>query len=82
LGNPKEKPIERYLSRFPVCYPDDRLCTLWAEVKHASNQTGHPINSQDAWVAATALYLEAALVTNNAKDYAHLTNLEIYTDGD
>jgi tRNA(fMet)-specific endonuclease VapC len=72
--------LEKYLSRFAVCYPDDQLCSRWAEIKHESNRNGHPIASQDAWIAATALYLDAPLVTNNAKHYAHLKNLEILTD--
>ncbi|MGA3326848.1 MAG: PIN domain-containing protein [Terriglobia bacterium] len=72
--------LEKYLSRFSVCYPDDRLCSGWAEVKHESNRGGHPIASQDAWIAATARYLDAPLVTNNTKHYAHLKNLEILTD--
>ena len=71
--------LERYLSRFAVCYPDDRLCTRWAEVKHESNQKGQPMSSQDAWIAATALYLDAPLVTNNAKHYAYLAKLRILT---
>ena len=71
--------LERYLVDFPVCYPDQKLCTLWAEVKHESNRKGTPISSQDAWIAATALYLDAPLVTNNSKDYAHLRNLKVYS---
>ena len=70
--------LERYLSDFGVCYADQKLCTVWAEVKCESNRKGAPISSPDAWIAATALYLNAPLVTNNAKDYAHLKDLEIY----
>jgi tRNA(fMet)-specific endonuclease VapC len=79
-GTRKRNLLERYLSRFTVCYPDDRLCALWADVKHESSRKGYPIGSQDAWIAATAVYLGAPLVTNNVKDYAHLEGLEIYTD--
>lgn len=78
-GLRKRNLVERYLSRFAVCYPDDRLCALWADVKHESSRKGHPMSSQDAWIGATALYLQAPLVTNNARDYAHLKDLEIYT---
>lgn len=78
-GFRKRNLLERYLSRFTVCYPDDRLCTVWAKVKHESNRKGHPISSQDAWTAATALYLDATLVTHNAKDFLHLKDLETYT---
>jgi predicted nucleic acid-binding protein len=76
-GLHKRKLLERYLSRFAVCYTDDALCTLWAEIKYESNSSGHPIDSQDAWVAATALHLDAPLVTNNSKHYSHLRNLKI-----
>ncbi len=49
-----------------------------AEVKHQSNRKGAPISAQDAWVAATALYWNAPLVTNNVKDLSHLRNLRIH----
>ena len=58
-GLRKRNLLEGYLSRFAVCYSDDQLCTRWAEVKHESNQKGQPMSSQDAWIAATALYLDA-----------------------
>jgi tRNA(fMet)-specific endonuclease VapC len=76
-GLRKKNLLEKYLSRFPICFPDDRLCSVWAEVKQESNRNGHPIASPDAWIAATALNLDAPLVTNNSKHYAHLKNLEI-----
>jgi predicted nucleic acid-binding protein len=37
------------------------------------------MSAADAWIAATALVLSAPLVTNNAKDYSHLSNLELVT---
>ena len=77
-GSRRKNLLERYLSEFAVCYPDQKLCTLWAEVKFGSNRKGAPISSADAWIAATALYLNAPLVTNNTKDYAHLKDLETY----
>jgi len=70
--------LERFLSRFMVYYPDDRLCAVWAEIKHESNQKGHPISTHDAWIAATALNLRAALFTNNTKHFAHLERLKLY----
>jgi len=81
-GFRKRNLLERYLSRFAVCYPDDPLCARWAEVKHESNQKGQPMSSQDAWIAATALYLDAPLVTNNVRHYAHLAKLQILTSQD
>ena len=71
--------LERYLSDFPICYPDQSLCRLWAEVKHESNQKGRPISSPDAWIAATALYLKAPLITNNPSHFLQLDRLEVRT---
>ena len=81
-GLRKRNLLEGYLSRFAVCYPDDQLCTRWAEVKHESNQKGQPMSSQDAWIVATALYLDALLVTYNVRHYAHLAKLQILTGQD
>ncbi len=81
-GLRKRNRLEGYLSRFAVCYADDQLCTRWAEVKHESNQKGQPMSSQDAWIAATALYLDAPLVTNNVRHYAHLAKLRVLTGQD
>ncbi len=74
-GFPKRNLLERYLSEFAVSYPDDRLCSLWAEVTHESNRKGHPVSAPDAWIAATARYLDTPLVTHNSKHYAHLKDL-------
>jgi predicted nucleic acid-binding protein len=35
------------------------------------------MSAADAWIAATALVLSAPLVTNNAKDFHHLGNLQL-----
>ena len=81
-GLRKKNLLEGYLARFAVCYPDDQLCTRWAEVKHESNQKGQPMSPQDAWIAATALYLDTPLVTNNAEHCVHLAKLQILTGQD
>lgn len=69
--------LEAYLADFSVLHPDSLLSPTWAAVRSESTQKGHPINSADAWIAATALVLSAPLVTNNLKDYRHLDKLQI-----
>ena len=39
---------------------------------------GRPVSAPDVWIAATSLYLQAPLLTNNQDDYKHLAALEIY----
>jgi tRNA(fMet)-specific endonuclease VapC len=69
--------LEEYLADFSVLYSDSLLCSTWAAVRNESAQKGRPISSADAWIAATALVIEAPLVTNNPKDFHHLNNLHL-----
>jgi predicted nucleic acid-binding protein len=69
--------LEAYLADFSVLHSDSLLCSTRAAIRNESTQKGCPISSADAWIAATALVLSAALVTNNPKDYRHLDKLQI-----
>ena len=40
---------------------------------------GRPFVTADAWIAATALELDLALVTHNPADFAALENLRLVT---
>jgi tRNA(fMet)-specific endonuclease VapC len=69
--------LEGYIRRFRVVYPDNAMCSLWAEVRAQRRHRGHEIGAQDAWVAATALALDAPLATNNRRDYEHIPGIEL-----
>jgi len=71
--------LERYLRRF-VLQPFDRdLCRRWAEVMDGARRQGRPIQTADAWIAATALLLGVPLVTHNPSDYGGVTGLTIFS---
>ena len=76
-GQRKRDILEAYLADFSVLHSDSLLCSEWAAVRNESTRKGHPISSADAWIAATALFLQVPLVTNNPKDYRHLDKLQI-----
>jgi tRNA(fMet)-specific endonuclease VapC len=76
-GPRKRAVMEDYLADFSVLHSDGLLCSTWANVGNESARQGRPIGSADPWIAATALILQAPLVTNNAKDYRHLDNLHL-----
>ena len=63
-------------------YPDDRMCTLWATLVAALRRTGRQIAPHDAWVAATAIYLNVPLVTHNAGHYQEVPDLQVLTEPD
>lgn len=76
-GRRKIELLEEYLNDFAVLHSDDLLCSTWAQVRNESMRTGKPIGVADAWIAATALQLAAPLVTNNPKDYRHISHLQL-----
>ncbi len=69
--------LEDHLMSYGICFPDERLCDLWAEVMLDSMREGHAIDPQDAWIAATARYLDAPLVTNNTKHFRYVRGLKL-----
>ena len=69
--------LERHLQSF-VVYPFNRaLCKRWAEVIDGAQRQGRPIQTADAWIAATALELGVPLVTHNPSDYRGVIGLSV-----
>lgn len=78
-GSLRRSRFEHYLAQYSLCFPDEELCALWAQVRYEAEKAGRAIGVADAWIAATALYLEAPLATHNAKDFRAVRNLIIRT---
>lgn len=76
-GQERRNRMDSYLERFVVVLPDRRLCRVWAEVGAGARRRGRPIQTADAWIAATALALGASLVTHNVDDYAGVDDLRL-----
>ncbi len=69
--------LEQFIRGFGVVYADDVLCTSWAKLRADARATGRSLSPQDAWIAATALGLDASLATNNRSDFDHIQNLRL-----
>lgn len=77
-GENRQQRLREYLLQNYVFYfSDEELCNIWAEVYEFSHRNGKSMSRSDAWIAATALVLEAPLITNNRKDFDHIPNLNI-----
>jgi tRNA(fMet)-specific endonuclease VapC len=76
-GQRKLDVLETYPADLKVLHSDNLPCSTWAAVRNESTRKGRPINSADAWIAATAMVLSVPLVTNNPKDYRHLDELQL-----
>lgn len=69
--------LEQFIKGFGVVYADDALCTVWARLRAGARATGRSLSPQDAWIAATALGLDAPLATNNRSDFEPVQNLRL-----
>jgi predicted nucleic acid-binding protein len=61
--------LEQFMQRFAIVGYDDRLASSWAEIMHDAAKVGRRLEAGDAWIAATAKYLRAPLLTHD-KDFA------------
>jgi tRNA(fMet)-specific endonuclease VapC len=57
--------LAQHLTRYVVLPASRDLCARWAQVSCEARRKGHPIQTADAWVAASALHYEVPLITNN-----------------
>jgi|SRR5579872_294364 len=76
-GDRRRLLLEQFISGFELLYADNDLCSIWARIRSDARAAGRPISSQDAWIAATALALDAQLATHNLRDYVNVHNLRL-----
>ncbi len=74
-GNRRRLLLEQFMQGFELFYADNDLCTVWARIRADARARGRPLSPQDAWIAATALALDAPLATNNRRHYEHVEKL-------
>ena len=79
-GEKRKVKLEEHLKQFAVHPFNAKLCKIWAEVSFAARQSGYPIETADAWIAATALYHEIALVTHNKSHYRGVSRLVVISE--
>jgi tRNA(fMet)-specific endonuclease VapC len=76
-GNRRRLLLEQFMQRFELVYVDNDLCTVWARIRADQRAAGRAMSPQNAWIAATALALDAPLATNNRRDFEHVQKLRL-----
>jgi tRNA(fMet)-specific endonuclease VapC len=76
-GEGRRLDLERHLANYTVLPVDRSLCVMWAQVSFGAQKKGRPIQTADAWIAASALHYRVPLITNNAADYSTIDGLEV-----
>ncbi len=74
-GRARTRALEHYLQDFTIAFADRGTCETWATTISALNQTGHSIEANDGWIAASARHLGLPLVTHNRRHFAHIPDL-------
>src|SRR5664280_142363 len=74
-GKRRKLELAQHLTRYVVLPVSRELCGKWAEVSFAAKRKGRPIQTADAWIAASALHYQVPLVTNNRSDYSAVDGL-------
>jgi len=74
--------LAQHLTKYVVLPASREVCTKWAQVSWEARRKGRPIQTADAWIAASALYYQVPLITNNASDYNSVGNLQLLSVAD
>ena len=66
-------------ANYTVLSFDIVLCQIWGEIRAKRRVIGKLLSPQDAWIAATAIQYNIALVTHNPKDFVDIQDLKMIT---
>jgi len=76
-GTVRKRELTQHLTHYTVLPVNRGLCVRWAEISVAAKKKGRPIQTADAWIAASALYYEVPLITHNQGDYSMVDGLTL-----
>jgi tRNA(fMet)-specific endonuclease VapC len=79
-GESRRAYLETVMGFYKVVYPNDEICTAWAKARADAEAQGRHLESNDAWIAATAITLDIPLVTHNIKHFDFLEGLALFAE--
>jgi tRNA(fMet)-specific endonuclease VapC len=79
-GPKRRATLESLIATYKTVYPNDAICTRWAEARAFADRHGRHLDSNDAWIAATALEFGIPLVTHNKKHFDFLEHLLVISE--
>lgn len=81
-GIQKRIQLENALKNFVVIPFDIEIARIFGFIVAERDRKGKPISFHDAWIAACAIRHKVGLVTHNAKDFDHISSLDVITERD
>ena len=78
-GEAKRVIMAERLRQFVLPPISRELCQRWAQVTDGARRNGFSVSCADAWIAATAIFLNIPLITNNRRDFELIDRLQLIT---
>lgn len=76
-GTPRMERLEQAITTYLLIPPDLDLCRAWGRLRAERQALGLAVDSQDAWIAATALRYGVPLVTHNPGHFSGIPGLDV-----
>jgi len=76
-GAKRFRRLVRILDYYEIIDSSLEMSQKWGEIRF--QRRAQTISPEDAWIAATALLLDAPLVTHNPKDFRGIRGLQVIT---
>jgi predicted nucleic acid-binding protein len=78
-GTSRTAELKLHVRNYTVLPASRELCAQWARISFEARKKGRPIQTADAWIAASALHYQVPLITNNSADYTSIDGLQVLT---
>lgn len=75
-GQRRINELLRHLERYEVVWPNDEMVELSAILRGERRALGRPLETADAWIAATALTLDCPLASHDC-DFSDIPGLAV-----
>ena len=72
--------LRQYLQKYVVLHSTYEICKTWAQVITQARKISRSIDSADAWIAASSIYYDVPLITNNPKHFEQIPNISLISE--
>ncbi len=73
----RREAVEAFTSQATVLGYDEGIITEYIQVRVHREKMGRPIQFEDAWIAATAIFYDLPLLSHNRKDFEDIPGLNL-----
>ena len=75
-GERRKSELAKHLEIYEVIWPNHELVEVCANLRTSAETAGRRLNTADAWIAATAVYLSCPLASHD-RDFSGVPNLSL-----